>query len=474
MKEKIIVPFLIALFFIVMVVMAFVAPGTADTGDSVGHFLFARYAFNYPEHFFDPWAKPLYVLLAAPLAQYGFKGIKLFNVIVSTITMTACYLTAKRLRLSNSWLVVVFLALAPMNIINTLSGLTEPLFACLLISGLCLLFYEKNVAGLIVLSFLPFVRSEGLFMLLPVAVYLIMLKKPFSILWLALGQIVYAIAGYFFYKNILWFYIQNPYHFISQYGQGRLNTFVVNMPVIIGFPLSLLLGVGCITMAVYFIRKRKLRTESGDSFLYLLLVWCLFALFFLFHSFSWWLGLFSSFGMLRYMIAVIPLIAIICLFGYNKITALFFPKYNPKIVNAISLVFIIIPTFLRIPQKVNYYKWNKDFGLHSDQITDEKLADYMKQKYPDYRNRTIFFDATYLAVALDVDPFNEEKHKWHVNNYDTLSPGSLYIWDDWFSVVEGQVSLQQLTNDTALVRDTSFSQPNEDGNPRIVVLFRKK
>ena len=57
--------------------------GTGDSGDSIHHYQFAKLAPLHPELFFNHWAKPLYVLLASPFAQFTFIGVKIFNSIVS-------------------------------------------------------------------------------------------------------------------------------------------------------------------------------------------------------------------------------------------------------------------------------------------------------------------------------------------------------------------------------------------------------
>ena len=74
--------------------------GTGDEGDSVHHYLFARYAPLHPALFMDHWAKPLYVLLACPFAQFGFVGAKIFNVLAMMGAMWFTYLTAQALRLN--------------------------------------------------------------------------------------------------------------------------------------------------------------------------------------------------------------------------------------------------------------------------------------------------------------------------------------------------------------------------------------
>src|ERR1700728_3494281 len=132
MNEKKFISFFIPASFLLLIIFIFLFPGTIDSGDSVMHYLFARFAINHPASFLDSWAKPLYVLLATPLTQLGFKGIKLFNSLNTIISMSAAYLIAKRLNIKNSWLVPVLLLLAPMNFALSFSGLTEPLFASVL------------------------------------------------------------------------------------------------------------------------------------------------------------------------------------------------------------------------------------------------------------------------------------------------------------------------------------------------------
>ena len=73
--------------------------------------------------------------------------------------------------------------------------------------------------------------------------------------------------------------------------------------------------------------------------------------------------------------------------------------------------------------------------LTGDQVIENQLGEYIKSKYPDYKIRGVYFYASYLSVPLDVDPTSPAPNPIHpVGDYP---PGSLYIWDNWFSVVEG-------------------------------------
>src|ERR1035437_8661441 len=78
-------------YFVALMLIAVNTNGTCDSGDSLSHFLFSKYAFIHPENFLNHWAKPLFVLLSAPFAQFGFVGIKLFNCCIASFTVWLTY-----------------------------------------------------------------------------------------------------------------------------------------------------------------------------------------------------------------------------------------------------------------------------------------------------------------------------------------------------------------------------------------------
>ena len=69
------------LAFVVGLLVIYFFKGTGDHGDSVQHFLFARDAWKEPMHLMDHWAKPLWTLIASPFCQFGFDGVKVFNLL---------------------------------------------------------------------------------------------------------------------------------------------------------------------------------------------------------------------------------------------------------------------------------------------------------------------------------------------------------------------------------------------------------
>jgi len=463
MKQNRFIYLFIGVVALFLTTLALVFNGTGDSGDSVMHYLFARYAFSSPAEFFDTWAKPLYVLLGAPFAQFGFTGIKIFNIFNTILSMVSTYLIAKRLHIDNSWLIPVLLILAPINFALSLSGLTEPLFACLLISGLCLLFYERTIAGLIILSFLPFARSEGMFLLIIIAIYLIRQKKYSHIFYLSIGQVIYAIAGYFHSGSFMWFYQTNPYTVISKYGSGALNTYFINMPLIIGPASCVLLAAGFLSVPIKALQAKSNESEQ------LLLVWALFTAYFFFHVLSWTFGLFASLGMPRIIDGVCPLMIILCLYGFNQIITrtVKLPDRTNTLKYAAALVITINLMYILVKYNGHIGAAGFDLQLSTDELVENKMADYIKQKFPDFKNRKVIYAAPYLSIPLNIDPTASK-------NKDNTTNNVLYIWDDWYSVVERNTTFDMLKRDNSLVYDTTFSLREKTGKEKTVALFRTK
>ena len=157
--------FLLILHLIASVLTLLYFNGTGDSGDSVLHYLFAKYAPTHPELYFNHWAKPLFVLLASPFSQIGFIGVKIMNVLLVQLTLFFTYRMSQELKIQRPEMSQLLLIFSPLYFILTFSGLTEPLFAFLLILSAFLYIKEYQFWSLLIISFLPFVRSEGLFFL---------------------------------------------------------------------------------------------------------------------------------------------------------------------------------------------------------------------------------------------------------------------------------------------------------------------
>jgi hypothetical protein len=464
---------LMALFLIAGLLLIKYAKGTGDEGDSIMHYLYARHSWQNPEFFFNHWAKPVFVLLASPFSQFGIEGMKFFNVLISTLSLYLTYKTAIELRIPYPWLAPLFMVFAPLLLILTLSGLTEPLFALWMMTGIYLLIKKKYLAGILFLSFLPFVRSEGLIVLSVLLVYLVYIKQFRYIPFLMVGHVVYALAGYSYHGDFLWVFNTMSYAVLnSAYGQGHWLHFISTMPEVIGkvIPVFLVLGLiyGALRMAGKFFFNQKDSISNEELFL----VYGIFIAYFIGHTAFWALGIFNSFGLVRVMLGVLPLIALISTRGFNMLAS--FSKVSIyRFFMYSCLTLILIYPFIN---RTYSFNWKRDFSLKADQKAEENLGTYIRQNFPDYKNHVFYYEAVYLSVVLDINYFDSTEHKRLRNAFETnqFKPGSFIVWDDWFAPMEGLVEENTLDNDPRFEFIKEYKEKNFWNVDRRVRLFRVK
>jgi hypothetical protein len=456
----------VVIYFITLLCFAFVAEGTGDTGDSVFHYLFSKYAFEYPANFLNHWAKPFFVLVSAPFAQFGFVGIKVFNCCVATITVWLVYKVAKLLNSSNAWLAPIFLIFTPGYFTHIFSGLTEPLFGMILMWGLYLFFSKKHLFAAIILSFLPFVRSEGLIIVGVFAVYFVFDKGYRFLPWLFFGHLFYSIVGAFYYRDLFWVFTKIPYSdSTGKYGSGNWNHFLIQLNYIIGVPLYLFLGLGFVLKLKQFFTQGFLKAifdSSGTTILHVL-----FSSFIVAHSLFWYFGIFESMGMKRVLIAVVPLVPLIVLEGLNGLITLFNKPILQKSVFWVVFVAIVIFPFVPNPASVN---WKKDFSLTDDQLLIRDVSAYIKTNYSD----TIYTYAAhpYFYLMNNINPFGDDFVELKNRAIKPKPSHYLVIWDSWFATTENGVTLEQLYSDSTLTCIRTLT--SESNSEKIVVLFENR
>jgi hypothetical protein len=464
MKNKFL--YLLLLFYAIIATCTVIfLDGTADAGDSIHHYQFAKYAPLHPELFFNHWAKPLYVLLACPFAQFGFIGIKVFNVCIALCTIFFTYKIVEKLGLKNGPLAVILLIFSPLHYIITFSGLTDPLFALFCCIALYLVLKHQFIAASVILSFLPFIRSEGL-IVLGVFGFYFLIKKQWKYLPLFLvGHLVYSISGYFVYHDFLWVFNKIPYAKLSStYGNGTLLHFVESLIYALGVPIYGLFWIGVIAVLVQSLKKRiKLEVQ--------VLVFLLFFTFFIAHTLFWYLGIFNSMGLIRVFVGVMPFSSIIALIGFNFITEeIFIIKDLPKrIFQGLILSYVLIFPFTINPAAII---WKKDMCLSNDQKLAKQVAMQINQNSAS-QHRFVFAHP-YLAEALNIDWFNTSQHIDFMNdNLSHLQSGDIVIWENWFSIVEQGVTKAQLDQRPDLIQ--MFTRKATENNREVeYVVYQKR
>jgi hypothetical protein len=410
--------------------------GTYGGGDSWMHYLFARYAFKHPENFLDQWGKPVFTLLASPWAQLGFGGVKLFNILCALLTGYLSYRIAARHYPRFAWLSIVFVFGVPIYFVCVFSGLTEILFALCLVAGIFLYqeFHERWAC--LILSFLPFIRSEG-FLILPLFGFVTLYYRQYkATLLLASGTLLFSLIGYLVYHNWKWVFSTNPYLIADNvYGKGSLFEFVGANESIAGLSQVILVLASLLlfTRAMYRQIKMKELAQNRMFNIRFVLVFGSFAVYFVAHSIFWKLGIFGSLGLIRVMAGIGPCIGLTAFFAFNELWELK-PQW-PRWINVLAVLFLI--SIFLMPLKVN--RRNIPYKMSELEQAQYDACNWIKaEKLED--NFFYYFDP-FVAHLLDIDKFDSGKSAsiQYRNNSMFFKKDAIVIWDANFCPVEGQL-----------------------------------
>jgi hypothetical protein len=461
----------LAIIAIALLIICFLFDGTGGGGDSVYHFQYAKFAAQHPENFFNHWAKPLYTIFAFPFAQFGFVGIKVFNVLMGLVSAFFSYKILQHFKTANAQFIAIVLFSITLFVNVTVSGLTEPFSAALLMVSIYFLVKDKTILGLFIISFLPFIRSEGLIILGVVFIYLIVTKKLKWSPWLISGHLVMSVIGSFYYHDLLWVFNKIPYaHVSSVYGIGTWTHFIVQLYFQIGLIEYVLFIIGCIAMVITLIKLKGKMPFVNEK---LWLVYGCFFAFFIAHTSFWALGIFNSMGLSRVFVSVMPLMAIIALDGLNFIKN-YIVFINNKLaigVKYILIILIIVFPFLKTPAA---YKIPDDFELDASQVLIKNIVvPYLNTFKP---NKTIVIADISIPLFYNLDPFDKSKVKmiYDVEDFNSMDSNTLLVWDTWLSVMEFGLTLEKLNQCNNLKMDTIFHITSKQGRVTEYAIFSRR
>jgi ABC-type cobalt transport system substrate-binding protein len=468
-NEKLLVGLLLLALTGYFIYLALASAGVYGGADVYCHYFISAYAFRHPPLFVDHWGKPLFTVLSAPFSQMGFFGLQLFNILLSFLSAWLAYRVCKTLELKFSWLSILLVIFAPMYFVLIFSGLTETLFGFVLILAVFLFFRKKYWLSALIISFLPFARTEGLVIIPLFAVALILHKKWIPILFLLFGFLLFSVAGYFHYHDFFWFFTQSPYKgALDIYGKGSLWHFVSYYREIFGLGFTSLIVAGIVAYFQPVLLKRKIAALPLDEILLILLP---AVLYFAAHSYVWWKGMDSSAGLTRVIAGIIPLTAVIGIKGIN----LFLPLINrQKIVFA--LIGILLFGYI-IYEPFKFYPMPLQAGPE-EQVLD-KVAFWMKKQQ--LCDNKVFCGNAYLFFKTGSDPYDSHKVFYSFPPASDLvtgtEPGDVMVWDAHFTPNEGHLDLASLM-DNKFFALKAFFQPAQTfttlgGRPYEVYVFQR-
>ena len=423
--------------------------------DNYWHYFFSKYSYNYPDFFLHHWGKPLFILLSGPFAQFGFTGIKVFNITCGILSSLVCYRFCKDLGLKHSWIVIPILIFTPVYFLVLQTALTEPLFSLILIFSSYLLYKESFLAGSIVASFLIFSRTEGLFIVLYYSSYLLVAGKWKYIPLLASGFVTYAFIGLFSGHNFLWFFTEMPYSVESPYGRGEWKHFFRYYKNIWGEPHLILLLLGIIILAVNIIKNKELNIfkNISNNVKIVLLILTPALLFLVFHVVAWKFGKFGSAGLERVFAAIIPCSAILCVYAINIIAKLKLPKWTFYLGIAGYL-------FLVVSYPFNLYHFPLK-AVADEKVEREAAEWFTKNRKPDH---IIYYAHPAIVFYADLNPFdkvnNRECFAYHKDCAIEKTKPFYYFWDSAFSEFSCNTSTKDLESCPGMTRIKEFKADN--------------
>lgn len=457
-------------FFLALILV--LSTGITGDTDSITHYLFSRYAFRYPEHFLDHWAKPLFTILSSPFAQLGMTGAMVFNMLSGLLTAWLIYKIARKLLYDYSWAVILMVVFTPVYLINMYTSLTEILFSLVLVGAIYLFLYERYILAALLISLIPFARSEGLMFLPLFLVAFLWMGKYRAIPFLATGFILFGLLGIPKYGDFWWFFTAMPYSTggSSIYGSGSFFFYFGKFHHIMGFPLIILALIGTLTMFKWFVSAGKLYRDVGWTTEYLLVLPSFYG-YILIQSFLWWQGMMGVLGSYRFMACVLPLGALIALAGFNVIINNL--SYNRVTRNRIGLVILL--SILVMP-----FVYNKiPFIARGSYDAIKQAAEWYKDS--SYKDRFVYYFDPSVAFFLDEDPWDRTRLMEHRPDIDrpesSYADSAVIFWENGFGTYVAGITFEKLFHNPHF-RLLNVFAPRKDhlasgGGYYFVALFEK-
>ena len=470
---------------IIYVLLVLFANGVNGGADTFTHYQMSRYSWIHHDLLLNQWGKPVFTVLFSPIAQLGLQAIILTNLALIFFEAFLALKIANQLDLKRSWLAPLLFLTCPVVFDNAVSSLTEIICALFLILFIHWSLRGKFFLGALVLSFMPFARSEGFVILGVAAMFFFFTRRWKFIPLLAVGSIILNLFGYWYTGIPLWIFDSNPYvnTEITSYGSGSFfHFFIWAIPV---FGIGFLFLLKSTWLNAHTIVNRltidwKSATGSEDSRNFILkhqvMFWIVLGSFwgyFMAHTVLWWQGMWASLGLLRVMFVVAVPMVLLALIELNK-----FLDSRPligswKTVNVI-IVLLCGTAFGTNTLILGAVGAPVEYGIEEAVLNEMK--GWMKIEGVTTQG-CVFAGHSYVSLALDRDPFDYTKMN-QLRSFKYAQKGDLIVWDGHYGPNEENTPIEMLERDTTLIFLKEFRPEREyrplNDMPFYVRLYRKK
>ena len=448
----------LALFWLVLTALSNQVP--ADVGDGITHFNIVQASWHHSEFFLHHWGKPFFILLSSGFTQFGFNGMILFESLILLFTILLAYRILSHFQVQDHLQALFpFLLLQANDIsITLMGGMTEPLFNLALVGALCMLVERKYVLFALIVSFMPYMRSEGQLPLI-LALILLVVQRQFRVIpYLLAGTLVYSLWGSVEFGDPLWYFTQSPYQMDNHmYGRGSWYHYLLSAKEYLGY-----FGIGLsllgILLAIVFLFKKdwdKLKIEilffvSGIFFGVLVV-----------HSYFWANGLNASLGLTRIATQGVPSWFILNLI-YVSSALPFLKSTAGKVLSATLLISSVYWVFSNpmFPKKAD--AMDRQFVQVKEYINSLPIDD-----------ERVFYHHPLFGFLMENNPYIDSSryifHTVHNMEYDLKSifrPGDLIIRDSHFGPIEAGLPLEKLSFYPQWVKIAEFISSEQVDDPR--------
>ena len=468
--------------YVLLVVLANGVNGGADT---FTHYQMSRYSWIHHDLLLNQWGKPVFTVLFSPIAQLGLQAIIWTNLALIFFEAFLVLKIANQLDLKRSWLAPLLFLTCPVVFDNAVSSLTEIICALFLILFIHWSLRGKFILGALVLSFMPFARSEGFVILGVAAMFFFFTRRWKFIPILAVGSIILDLIGYWYSGIPLWIFDSDPYvnTEITSYGSGSFfHFFIWAIPV---FGIGFLFLLKSTWLNAHTIMNRltvdwKTAAVSEDSKNFILrhqvMFWIVLGSFwgyFMAHTVLWWQGMWASLGLLRVMFVVAVPMVLLALIELNKLLDSRPLMGSWKTVNVI-IVLLCGTAFGTNTLILGAVGAPVEYGIEEAVLNEMK--GWMKTEGVTTQG-CVFAGHSYVSLALDRDPFDYTKMN-QLRSFKYAQKGDLIVWDGHYGPNEENTPIEMLERDTTLVFLKEFRPVKEyrplNDMPFYVRLYRKK
>lgn len=433
-----------------------------DSGDGLAHFFIAQHVFSEPIELLNHWGKPLFTLFSAPFAYFGFQVYVYFNILIFALSLFLAHRLFQHYKIDPkiSALFPMLLLAAPDYASNVLGGMTEVLFGFLVLLSGYLVLKKHWLWFALLVSFMPFARSEGQLML-PLALLVLLYNKQFKVLpLLGFGFLIYALIGFFALGDFWWYFTQNPYQGAAEiYGQGDWLHYVFNWHLHLGLP-GLIVLVLAFLVFFWLLFKKKITREQAAIVLYFGFIYFGIVLV---HAYLWANGKSGALGLSRLAIHGLPGLLVACLLVLSWTNTKSWFTYS-----------LAIPLFLVSVLCIRDYPWVYDQLFPKKAMPDERAVldatdatlRYLQNQDVGrvyYYHPLVAYKSGYNLKAKD-EKFVQKSFAFFEEDYAQLNNGDLIIWDSHFAGRDMNFPEELTTRFEELYVFTPFNQMVHKGD----------